>query len=371
MIWVLAGVLIVYLIWMLRVLWAWYSLMRSVKNDIDTDPAVNHFYSIVIPFRNEEHNLRALLASIEANDFPKECYEVILVDDHSEDASNAVIELYLKSSDANLRIFSTDDKKGKKNALNRGIAEANGKVIITTDADCEVAQHWLSSIAYYFEHRQASVVSGAVTFHGESSVFQRMQVQEFATLVGVGAASIYLGKPGMCNGANLAFTKSAFHEVGGYSDNDHLASGDDEFLLHKIAKQHPDGIYFNTQGQSFVSTRALSSLKAFIQQRRRWASKWRYYDDLRNSLLAAFIGVVNIAVILSLLLISFQGYGLIPILLLKAFMEWIFIARVLRFTNKKSTFISFVLLYILYPFYVVYFAVVSNFGGYSWKGRRY
>jgi hypothetical protein len=63
-------------------------------------------------------------------------------------------------------------------------------------------------------------------------------------LVGSGACAMMIGKPNMCNGANIAYPKAVFEEVNGFDGNEHIASGDDEFLMHKIAEKYPNQIVF-------------------------------------------------------------------------------------------------------------------------------
>ena len=366
MTWGVVVMLVLYCCWLVVMLIAW---SRPRCSDVPKDfqsikPSL--FYSIVVPFRNEAASLEALVSSIRQNSFPQHAYEIILVDDHSTDNYEYMIEKL-----QGIRLLKLTAGQGKKQALDLGIRASEGHVIVTTDADCEVSKDWLASICCYFEDRQALFMSGAVTFQKEQGWFQHLQAIEFASLVGVGAANIQLKIPGMCNGANLAFKKEVFYEVGGYTDNDHLASGDDEFLLHKVSAKYPGRIHFNKARASYVKTWPLQSLQQLVQQRKRWASKWTHYNDKRNSLLAVFIGLTNLSV-LGAFLYAFSGmYGMWALIGSKVFLEGLFLNKVLRFVDKPLPLIYFFALQVIYPFYVVYFAVVANLGGYTWKGRRY
>ncbi len=364
--WVASIFIVLYCVWLSVMLVTWLTMISADRTCEHPHDSPSLFYSIVIPFRNEAENLKKLIDSVHANAFPKEAYEIILVNDHSTDNSWQVAgEL------EDVRLLRLEDKYGKKNALAHGISEAKGDVIVTTDADCEVSEKWLASIRYYFEEKSAKLVSGAVTFKGEINLFHHMQTIEFASLVGVGAATIHMKIPGMCNGANLAFDRQVFHEVGGYMDNDHLASGDDEFLLHKISAKYPERIFFNTARRSWVKTKPLNTIAEFAQQRKRWASKWKWYDNLRNSLLAAFIGLVNLSVLIALFYAVYGEEWAWFLLLPKVVLEGIFLGSVLRFVDKYLHLVYFSVLQVIYPFYVVYFAAISNISGYTWKGRRY
>src|SRR5690606_7520040 len=92
-------------------------------------------------------------------------------------------------------------------------------IILTTDGDCRVGCDWLKAHAEIFAMQRPKLVSGPVTFYEGKTWFEQLQTIEFSSLVGTGAASIQAGKPNMCNGANLAFTKAAFQEVKGYEGN--------------------------------------------------------------------------------------------------------------------------------------------------------
>ncbi|MEM7109585.1 MAG: glycosyltransferase [Bacteroidota bacterium] len=358
-------VLTLYVMWLVVMLVAWLKLLQKKSPVIQLDPMLR--YSVIIPARNEAENVEHIVSTIRSNKFPKSNYEVILIDDHSKDNTYQRLQQYRED----IIYVRLQENTGKKAALAKGIEIATGDVIITTDADCRVSKNWLSSIANYFEGSQVKLLSGAVGFYPLPKVFDKLQAIEFSSLVGVGASSIYLRKPGMCNGANLAFLKTCYYEVGGYSDNLKIASGDDEFLMHKIADRHPNSIYFNTNPDGVVYTNPQVSLGTFIQQRKRWASKWTHYKNWVQSLTAVFIGLSNVAVFAGVGLAISGDFVLLILLGSKLLLEVIYLRSVLRFLETKVIWIYFILLQIIYPFYVVYFAVVANLAGYRWKGRSY
>src|SRR2546427_294101 len=80
--------------------------------------------------------------------------------------------------------------------------------------------------------------------YNQSSLLSVFQTLNFLTLQGITAASVYKRFHSMCNGANLAYEKSAFYEVGGFNNIDNIASGDDMLLMHKIFKQYPDKVFY-------------------------------------------------------------------------------------------------------------------------------
>ena len=212
---------------------------------------------------------------------------------------------------------------------------------------------------------------GAVKLTGDRSFLARIQTVEFASLVGSTAAAIGLRHPMMCNGANLAFRKSIFEEVNGYEGNTHIASGDDEFLMRKIATRYPGGIRFLNYYEAVVSTRALTTLRDFYDQRIRWAGKWKHNSDALARLLAVFIFISQIA--FAGLLIHNVGKpgGTLGLVISKLFLEGVFIFWVTRFLDRRFDILAFLTLQIFYPFYVLIIGVSSFFSSYRWKNRNY
>lgn len=104
------------------------------KNQTNLNPKTS--FSIVVPFRNEKENLPQLLRSISLLDYPKELFEVILVDDCSEEKFQILNPKFQTSVYENIRKTNSP----KKDAINTAIAIAKNDWIITTDADCLVTK---------------------------------------------------------------------------------------------------------------------------------------------------------------------------------------------------------------------------------------
>ena len=175
---------------------------------------------------------------------------------------------------------------------------------------------------------------------------------------------MFLKKPNMCNGANIAYTKAVFEEVKGFAGNEHLASGDDEFLMHKIATVYPDKVIFNMDENAIVYTKSQPDFSHFYQQRKRWASKWKYYKDWKVGVLAVFIFAVNLGMIYSILTYNYLN------LILKCLPEFVFLCLIISYLGYKDKIKYIPIVQIIYPFYVVFFGIISQGKGYNWKGRK-
>ena len=328
------------------------------------------FISVVIPFRNEENTIGLLIHDLQRQQYPHDKFEVILINDHSEDNSVSNINEFLRGP-ISAKVMNNADH-GKKAALAKGIRHAVGTIIITTDADCRVKPGWLRSVNNSFPDDSIKMTFGPVRIEADQTVFSKMQAIEFSSLIGSGASTAAFGFPTLCNGANLAFTKEAFTETGGYSGNEHIASGDDEFLMRKIEARYSDAIRFNHNPDSIVTTLGQKTLQSFLAQRLRWAGKWKYHDGTNSKFLAVCIFLFHVSVIILpffVLMGDISVYIMLGLLAAKAAVEFFFLYRVSRWLGVPWHWFAFLFLQVMYPVYAVGVAVVSLFKKPAWKGR--
>jgi cellulose synthase/poly-beta-1,6-N-acetylglucosamine synthase-like glycosyltransferase len=256
----------------------------------------------------------------------------------------------------------------KKKAIEIAVAEAKGDWILTTDADCIVPKRWLHLYNAYIQENQPCFVAAPVMFIKTAGILNQFQVLDFLALQGITAAAVGAGKHSMSNGANLGFEKTAFIAVGGYQGVDHIASGDDMFLMHKMKQtlHKPVGYLFHPD--AIVLTAAMDTWKGFIMQRIRWASKARYYDDRSITMVLTLVYFFN----LSFVCLAFMGSWstLLIALAFKTFFELFFLDSVAKFFKMQPELKYFVL---YQPIHIVYNIAAGLFGQlktYSWKGRK-
>jgi poly-beta-1,6-N-acetyl-D-glucosamine synthase len=331
--------------------------------------------SLIIPVKNKAESLPFLFQSILRQNLDKNRFEVIFIDDHSSDLSKILVENFLEvnSNAFQLNLISASNN-GKKNAILEGIKLSKNNLIVCTDADCRFDANFLERYASFFEKKKPFFVFGAVVFEPFEvkknnyfeNCFNELQRIEFSSLVGSGAACWKAGFPNMCNGANLAFDKSVFFDVGGYEGNEHILSGDDEFLMHKMYLKYPERVFFIKSKDAVVQTTPNQSWKEFHQQRLRWASKWENYTDWKVKGVAFYIFFTNLGQVLLILglltgKLNITIEACIVILLhVRWILEYGFLKSVLRFMNKKLNLLSFIFLILVYPVYVVYFAIIPR-----------
>lgn len=338
--------------------------------------------SVIIPARNEAANIGACLQAIAAGSYPPGLLEIIVVDDFSDDdTAETVLQWREGKNSPVVRLIRLSDLSpagaGKKKALETGIAAATGTLIVTTDADCVAPEDWLRWVVSRFATggKQVMLLAAPVAFRNEQNLFQRFQSLDFLGLMGITGAGIQTGFQRMGNGANLAFSKAVFEEVGGYAGNGDLASGDDMFLIRKINRRYPAGIFFLKNAAATVLTQAKPDVRSFFQQRLRWGTKNAAFPEwpVRLVLLAVFLFCWSILINGAL---APAGKPVIFIALLfqlvvKAAADYFFLREMCRFFNREDLLRWFVPCFFLHTLYIPIVGTASLFfKKYDWKGRR-
>jgi cellulose synthase/poly-beta-1,6-N-acetylglucosamine synthase-like glycosyltransferase len=340
--------------------------------------------SIIIPARNEEKNIGQLLQALHDQTYPSSLFEIIVVDDHSTDATAVVVQQFVKVKLIQLKGESINSYK--KKAIETAIAEASGDLIVTTDADCLPSQNWLKTIAAFKEEKDPVFIAAPVVLthvltpypsprsgEGGNSLLSIFQQLDFMVLQGITGAAVFKENLSMCNGANLAYERNVFFAVNGFKGIDNIASGDDMLLMHKIWKEHPDKVHYLKSKEAIVSTQPMITWKAFFNQRIRWASKARHYGDKRIILVLLLVYLFNLS-FLALAVAGFFCYYywlyLGGLWLAKTMIELPFVWSVASFFGKQSLLKHFFFIQPLHIFYTIVSGLFGQFGKYEWKGRR-
>lgn len=369
----LAAATLGYLYFLISYTAGWY-LTREIRRS-ETSSGIK--VSVIIPARNEEKNIGKILQDLIAQDYPSHLTEVIVVDDNSSDLTASVVkEVSREHQDMPVRLLRVTEEKPdsayKKKAITYAIGKSSGELIVTTDADCRLGEKWLSAIVALFEAKRPKMIVGPVTFHQESSFFEKMQTLEFLSLIAITAGAIRIGKPIMCNGANLAYEKKAFNESGGFN-SDRFSSGDDVFLLLKIRKLFGSkSVMFLKNRDAIVWTEAKKTVSDFKNQRVRWASKNKVYDA--KILVVSFTVYMMNLLSLSGLLLGFAGTGFLLAgalaFIVKFFADLPILLGIGRFVRRADIFIYSIPLLIIYPVYIILIGALGILGRYSWKDRK-
>ena len=348
-----------------------------VENFSKTNITPSTKFSVIISFRNEAENLEELLQSISTLNYPKELFEILLINDDSVDDSVHLIKNFTPDNDKlNIKIITNNRRTNspKKDAIQTAILQANFEWIITTDADCIVPENWLKIFDAYIQKYESKLIAAPVTYVANKTLFEQFQLLDFLSLQASTIGSFGIRAPFLCNGANLCYEKKAFIKVNGFKGNEHIASGDDTFLLEKLFKQYPEKVHFLKSNEVIVKTKPQKSFKELLSQRIRWAAKTTAFTNRFAKFVGITVLLMNLLVVMSLVLFLFNLIFwelLLAIVITKFILDYILLSKAYRFYKQHLLFRSYCIGSLFYPFFSMFVAIVSLQTTYSWKGRRF
>ena len=340
-----------------------------IKKYQKTDFKPKTSFTIIVPFRNEKENLPKLLDSFAKLNYPNNLFEVILVDDSSNEKFQVSGFRFHVSLIDNIRISNSP----KKDAISTAMQHIKTNWVITTDADCIVPENWLLTFDNYIQQNNVLMLAGAVSYQCENSFLHHFQQLDLTSLQGATIGSFGIKKAFMCNGANLAYTKSLFEKLNGFDGNNKIASGDDVFLLQKAADLFPDEVHYLKAKEAIVLTKPTENWKSLFYQRVRWAAKTSSYQSIFGKSLGLIVFFGNLSFVIGFGLLIF-GIWSWQLLVLFVFPKFIIDFVLLYLTNQflTNTRLRYLFLSSLfYPFFSTFVALYSLFGSYEWKDRRF
>jgi cellulose synthase/poly-beta-1,6-N-acetylglucosamine synthase-like glycosyltransferase len=327
--------------------------------------------SVVVAFKDEALNLPNLLEAMVHQSFPTEKFEVILVNDHSTDASASIVKRYCTLNSIFRVIDLPESKAGKKAAIAFGISSATHPLIAITDADCIPSFWWLKAISSEAK-KGSALMLGPVIMVSTGNYTQKFQALEYSSLMASAAGSCGVGHPVIASSANLAFRNDLLN-ISEITLNPKVTSGDDMFLLHHAKRFDKNKISFLGSRNAIVKTSTVATLQKAMTQRKRWASKSIYYRDFDTIVTGFIVLLFNLSLVLLLIasLFSIRNlYYFILLLLIKTLVDFVLLCKYLSFVEQKELLKVFLPLQLAYPFYIAYSFFAGVFIKVSWKGRR-
>ena len=351
----------------------------KVKDFRLQDIAPKTTFTVVIPFRNEAKNLPELLQSLLNLNYPQHLFEVILVNDDSEDDSIEIIKNHLlinETKNYNLKIINNQrhTNSPKKDAILAAINQAKHQWIITTDADCIVPVYWLDSFDNFIQSQSLKMIAGPVSYSQGNGLFNTFETLDFLSLIGATIGAFGINKPFLCNGANLAYQKQFFQQLNGFEGNTNIASGDDIFLMEKALKKDSNSIKYLKSKQATVITKPQNNLKNLISQRVRWASKTSNYNNTFAKIVGLLVLITNASLVIGFVLVTLGLFALKPfayLFFIKVAIDFILIYKACQLFNKEELLKHYLWSCFIYPFFSVYIAFISMFTTYKWKNRTF
>ncbi|MBL7074678.1 glycosyltransferase [candidate division KSB1 bacterium] len=330
------------------------------------------FISIIVAARNEEKTIKECIKALINQNYPKELYEVIIVNDRSEDKTGEIVKSYL-TTHPNLHLIEIEDVPDdymispKKYALTRGISISKGEIICTTDADCFPSQYWIAEMVKYFDSN-VGFVAGYSPIEGNGFINRLIQFDNLS-IISAGAGGIGGGYPILCAGRNLAYRRKAFDEVGGFSEIKQFDSGDDDLLMMLIRDRTHWKFRFASSEGSFVNTVPPFTLIQILRQRMRWASKGLHYSLPMTAALSAvfFYNLLLLITVPSFIL--GLGFSTIPIIsfAIKTVSEFFLLYQTSLLLKESKLMSYFPISALLHIPYLVFFGIWGTFVNVKWK----
>ncbi len=340
----------------------------------DPSGADTPFVSVVIAARNEESYIGACLDSLARQTYPQDRYEVLVVDDDSDDRTSEVAASYSVAT-----VVRPDpqfnDHAAKKRPMATGISRARGELILTTDADCTVPETWIEEVTRCFLPEIDVVIGFSQIRQPRSpgSVWDRLQALDFLALLTAAAGATGLGSALAATGQNFAFRKSLFRRVGGYEEVKHRPSGDDVLLLQLFKRRAGARVGFCRSPGGFATTWRTEAIAGYLRQRRRWASNATAQLRL-NPLFFSYIVTV------------FTTNALIPVALclgpplflaglvagtVKLLVDALVLSAGAHIFGRRDLLRLFPMWTLLQPVYIVLVGLTGSLFGFTWKNRRH
>ena len=331
------------------------------------------FVSIVVAVKDEAIKIVHLIDLLTKQNYDPGQYEILIINDHSVDETKNVCSAKVSNHKNFILIDLPNNITGKKAAIKYGVLKARGELILTTDADCSMHANWLSTFANFYLDRKDKLIIGPVVLEEQTGLINRFFYFDQLSMAASTAGSALLGKPIMCSGANLAFEKGIYEEL--WSDMaNNIPSGDDMFLLMAIKKRWPKNIGFIKSVEALVTTQSENGINAYLQQRKRWVAKGKYYTDNLIIGIALLVTGLNLLILLSGISSIFQHqiiYIFIPVFAIKFIVDTLLLKSVSKLYYKRGLRFSYILAQLVYPIYIVFIGFYGIFGSYKWKDRQY
>lgn len=356
-------------------LYGWNKTRNFKPNDCAVADSAK--LSVIVAMRNESKNALKLIECLNNQELDKNLFEVILIDDNSDDGTLSEIEkaksLY-NTLDIKVIDLGQHRKEGKKNAIATGVDISNGELIVTTDADCYLPSTWLNTIHDFYIKHKPEMIMGPVSFSSNTNLFGKVQAIEFMSLMFITCSTTNIYYPVLANGANIAYTRSLYDKCKGFSSNMKYASGDDMFMMMNARKRlGKKAIRFLKSDKAVVETQAETNFNKFVNQRIRWISKGSGFNAKYVSIAGVSYYFVNLMFFISIFLPLFVKGTAISVALFwlaKLLIDLILLYQYASFEKRLNL---LKLLQVAELYNVTYLSIIgllANVRGYVWKGRK-
>jgi glycosyltransferase involved in cell wall biosynthesis len=262
------------------------------------------YYSIIIPSFNRRDEIVELLTSMQSLDFPRDKFEVIIVDDGSMDDTVQYLEQYKIQTPFNFRYF-VQENRGPGAARNTGMDNASGDFFLFIDSDCQVPSHWLREIDLQVDRQQADACGGPDSYHQDFSPLLKAINYSMTSFLTTGGLRGRKGKKlakFYPRSFNMGLSRGLWKKIGGFGS---LRHGQDIEYSSRILKSGARLVYVPN---AYVYHKRRTTLRRFYRQVFNWGvARINLYkiDPSMLEFLHALPALVTLAFILLCILAVF------------------------------------------------------------------
>jgi len=326
----------------------------SPKSDIEI--------SILIPVKNEENNLVRLFESLQNIDYPPDQFELIFIDDNSDDKSSDLIKKFTEGK-YNFKLINARSKtiKGKKGVLDIGIKDSRFDFILQTDADCIVPPDWLKIYAKYFDAGYDLIFGLAPVIQSSGLLNNFICFENCRTQLLVNSFA-KIGLPYSGAARNMGYKKQTLLKLGGFAKTAETLSGDDDLLIREAIKNKVS-IKFITEKKAMVKTVSAETISQFLNQKARHVSTSHKYLIIHKMMLSKW-HILNLILLFSIFLSPINSLFIIPFLI-KILFDTLLVKSYEKILDYKFN-------VIVVPFYQILYEcllIITFFRSFRFKNR--
>ena len=288
----------------------------SFAKKTDSKKNQNIPISVIVCAKNEEINIQKYIPLLLQQNYLN--FEIVLIDDASSDETLEIFEKFEKEN-KNVKLIKVQNNEAfwgnKKFALTLGIKSATYENLLFIDADCyPETLNWITEMSSHFNNDKTIILGHGAFEKVENSFLNKIIRFENLLTATQYFAWTLVGKPYMGVGRNLGYTKSEFFKTNGFINHMKIRSGDDDLFVNEAANSNNTSINYNWE--SFTYSKAKTTFKDWILQKRRHVATAKYYKTFDKMQLGLFYSSQLLFILLATVLLIFQFQWIIILILI-------------------------------------------------------